>query len=333
MRYVEPLIAVMLACGPGAPPDEGPPEDHAAPEAPASRPDTSVVSEAEASGPVERVRPDTSASADTASRATAGGSAAPRRSTLERYDFDVGRRFDLPGRLDEISGLAFSPDGRLFAHDDERGRIHEIDPRTGDVGKSFDLGDDLARDDFEGIAIVDERFFLVASSGLLYESREGADEEEVRYLRTDTRVGFDCEVEGLEHDPVDDALLLACKVSTSRQQIVIHRIPIAPEAERLQPIRVDRGELSAFDLDADFQPSGVAVGPDSTILLVSAATEAVLEIDRSGRVIAGVALSRRRHPQPEGLEVGPDGTLYIADEESSDDARLTAYAPTRSDGR
>lgn len=300
MRYVEPLIAVLLACGPGASSDDASSTGRAEPEARL---------------PVE---PEVRARVDVAARPP---------STLERYDFEEGVRFDLPGRLDEISGLAFSPDGRLFAHDDERGRIHEIDPRSGEVGKSFDLGDDLARDDFEGIAIVRERFFLVSSSGLLYEAREGSDEEEVRYLRTDTGVGFDCEVEGLDHDPVDDALLLACKVATRRDQIVIHRIPIDPEADRLQPLRVDRRELSSVDLDTDFQPSAVVVGPEGTIVLVSAATRALLEIDRSGRVVAGVGLSRSRHPQAEGLEIGPDGTLYVADEENADDARLTVYAP------
>lgn len=250
-------------------------------------------------------------------------------STLHHYDFEHRtRRFDLPGRLDEISGLAFSPDGRLFAHDDERGRIYEIDPLTGDVGKSFDLGEDLARDDFEGITIVGERFFLISSSGLLYEFREGADEEEMRYRRTDTGVGFDCEVEGLDYDPEEDALLLACKVATSRDQIVIHRIPMTLDAERLPPIRVDKSQLEPFDLDTDFEASAVAVTPDATLLLVSAHTETLVEIDRAGRVLAGVELSKGRHPQPEGLEFGPDGTLYISDEENHQDARLTAYART-----
>lgn len=322
VRCFEPLIAVLLACGPGASSD-------GASGARRAEAETGPSVEAEAGPPVD---PQTGPSVEAEVRRSVQAAAQPP-STLERYDFEEGVRFDLPGRLDEISGLAFSPDGRLFAHDDERGRIHEIDPTTGEAGKSFDLGDDLARDDFEGIAIVRERFFLVSSSGLLYEAREGSDEEEVRYLRTDPGVGFDCEVEGLDHDPVDDALLLACKVATRRDRIVIHRIPIDPEADRLQPFSVDRRELSSVDLDADFQPSAVVVGPGGTILLASAATEALLEIDRSGRVVAGVALSRSRHPQAEGLEIGSDGTLYIADEENADDARLTAYAPEGSGGR
>ncbi|HSH75825.1 MAG TPA: hypothetical protein VLA09_09090, partial [Longimicrobiales bacterium] len=86
---------------------------------------------------------------------------------LDRHDF--GRRsarFDLPGRLDEISGLAVTTDGRLFGHDDERAVVHEIDPGAGAVEKRFSLGDPPLRGDFEGIAVVGERFFMVTSGGL-----------------------------------------------------------------------------------------------------------------------------------------------------------------------
>ena len=104
------------------------------------------------------------------------------RPLRERHDFSQPSAiYDLPGRLEEISGLAFAPDGRLFAHDDERSWIHEIDPATGEVGKRFMLGKKTVQDDFEGIAIVGERFFLITSAGLLYESREGGDREEMEY--------------------------------------------------------------------------------------------------------------------------------------------------------
>ena len=86
-----------------------------------------------------------------------------------------------------------TPDGRLFAHGDEKATIHEIDPATGEVGKRFFLGNHTARDDFEGIAIVGERFFLISSLGILYEFREGDDREEVAYTRFDTGVGGRCD--------------------------------------------------------------------------------------------------------------------------------------------
>ena len=258
--------------------------------------------------------------------AAAGQQAGP--TLLDRHDFEQRtERFDLPGRLDEISGLAMTADGRLFGHDDERAVIHEIDPVEEEVGKRFSAGDPAMRGDFEGIAVVGQRFFLVTSNGVLYELREAGDREEAPFRATDPGLGSHCEVEGLDHDPVDDVLLFACKTSRpERGVLVIHRIPLDPSRRRLPPIEVPRAQLADHGLDADFQPSSIAVDPTGSLVLSSAITEALIEIDRAGRVLSGIRLPRGRHPQPEGLAFGPDGTLYVADERNGQDARITAYA-------
>lgn len=255
----------------------------------------------------------------------AGGQAVT--TIVDRHDFENRtRRTDLPGRLDEISGLAFTPDGRLFAHDDERGRIYEIDPESGEVGKRFELQGDV-RDDFEGITIAGTRFFLISSAGFLYEFTEADDDASTPFRRTDTRLGAGCEVEGLDYDTRSEALLIACKVVTpDRGDVVVARLPLDPAAPPLAPIRIPRRHLLVHGLEAGFAPSGIAVDPAGTLVLVSARTESILEVDRDGTVVAGVRLSKSRHPQPEGVAFGPDGTLYIADERNGQDARLTMYA-------
>jgi len=260
--------------------------------------------------------------------APVGQVATPSNTLLERHDLEHRTaRFDLPGRLDEISGLAFSPAGRLFAHDDERGRVHEIDPETGEVMGRFDLGPEAVRDDFEGIAIAGERFFLISSRGLLYEFLLAAHGVEAPYRRTDTGVGAHCEVEGLDYDARDDALLIACKVATpDRGTIVVHRLPLRPDRPRLEPLVIDKSQLGGFGLEPEFDPSGIAVDPTGTLILISGRHEAIMEVDRTGRVLAARALSQNRHPQTEGVAFGPDGTLWLADERNGNDARLTAYA-------
>jgi uncharacterized protein YjiK len=247
---------------------------------------------------------------------------------LALFDFDrPTATFEMPGRLDEISGLGITADGRLFGHDDERGTVHEIDRESGEVGKRFSIGDPPLRADFEGLAIVEDRFFLVTSAGLLYEFREVGDRETSPHRVTELGVGG-CEVEGLDYEPTTHALLVACKVAApERGSIVVHRAPIDPERPRPAPIEISRAQLPAFDLRADFQPSSIAVSPAGTYLLVSADPEALIEVDDTGRVMGGIDLPGRRHPQSEGLAFGPDGTLYIADEQNDRPARITAYAP------
>ena len=247
---------------------------------------------------------------------------------VERYDFSRrSMRRDLPGRLDEVSGLAFAPDGSLFAHGDERAWIHEIDPATGEVGKRFMFGERTARDDFEGMAIVGERFFLISSGGLLYEAREGEDREQKQYRVTDTGLGSTCEVEGLEYHPGWDELLIPCKSTTLEPDaIVVHRMPVAPNVPRPAPILIHRDSVAERGVDRDFHPSGIALDPSTgSLVLVAAREEAILEISEEGRVISALRLSRRRHPQTEGIAFGPDGTLYLADERNGRDARLTGY--------
>lgn len=243
--------------------------------------------------------------------------------------FDLEDRIwyhDLPGRLDEVSGLAFTPDGRLFAHDDERARVHEIDPETAEVGKRFDLGEDLVRGDFEGIAIVGDRFFLITSAGQLYEFREGADRENVAFRLTDTGLRDRCEVEGLDYDEAVDALLIACKTALpDRGLVVVHRIPLQPGADALPDLTIQRAELVAHGIDRSFAPSGVAVTPIGTVLLISGRDDALIEVDRDGRLMAAFELRGGRHPQSEGLEIGPNGTMYISDEKNGKEPRLTAY--------
>lgn len=252
----------------------------------------------------------------------------------DRYDLErPSASFELPGRLDEVSGLAFSPDGRLFAHDDERGRVHEIDPRSGDVGARFDLGDEVVRADFEGIAIAGERFFLVTSRGLLYEFAEAGDREATVFRFTDTGIGGSCEVEGLAYDPAEEALLLACKVSSpDDRRLVVHRLPLDPDRARLEPITVLKSELAAFGLEPSFDPSGIALAPSGTLALVSARAAAILEIDRRGTVIDAARLASDRHRQTEGIAFGPDGNLYVSDERNRGDARLTVFAPRTAEG-
>ena len=108
---------------------------------------------------------------------------------------------------------------------------------------------------------------------------------------------------------------------------MVHRLPITPGRERPPPVQIPKAGLSAFGLDAEFDPSAIAVTPYGTWLLLSARHDAVIEVDAAGTILAAVPLRRGRHAQPEGLAIGPDGTLWVADERNGDDPRLTAYGP------
>ena len=252
----------------------------------------------------------------------AGETRAPASANvLARYDFasPPQDRWELPRDLAELSGLAVASGGRLLAHGDERAVIFELDPAAHRVVKRFEFGRPAARGDFEGIAVVDDRLFLVTSDGVLYEGPEGADGETVRFETHATGVGRSCEVEGLVHDPGTRSLLLACKT------------PRAPPLKgRLTVFRwsLERGALDAdprFSLPVEgplgrreLHPSDITRDPGTGHYLVVAAREHVIaELSAAGEVLAAATLPRSLHPQAEGLAIAPDGSLLIGNERKS----------------
>jgi uncharacterized protein YjiK len=254
--------------------------------------------------------------------------------TLAGYDFrsDDVRHVELPGRLDEISGLALDARGRLWAHDDERATVYRIDPASGDITASFHIGRNGARGDLEGIALAGSRFFLITSNGHLIESAEGRDGETVDFTNVDIGSKDLCDdIEGLEYDPPGNALLLACKSPDGRElrdHIVVLRFSLRTRTLDPEPLlAVTFAALEPFGLDDAFSPSGIAIHPvTGTLLLIAARERAIVEIDRAGRVLAAASLRNRYHEQAEGIAVTSDGTLIIADEGAGGDATLTFYA-------
>lgn len=236
----------------------------------------------------------------------------------------------LPNRLREISGLAVAGDGRLFAHDDERAVIYEVDPRAGELVKAFALGDPVARADYEGIAIVEDRFYLVSSDGVIYEGAEGADDERLVFNTYGTGLGRRCEIEGLAHDPVADVLLLPCKTvrdESLRPFVTIFRWSLTERMVADPPVLIDLAAVEEATEQRHFAVSGIARDPISgAFVLIAGPDRAIVSVSRDGEVLGGARLDGDLHRQAEGIEFGSDGRLFIADEGAGRRARITAYA-------
>lgn len=232
----------------------------------------------------------------------------------------------LPEGLREISGLAVTADGRLFGHDDETGVIYEIVVETGQVRKSFALGDPVETGDFEGLAITpDDDFYLVTSEGRLLRFREGEDGASVGVERLDTGLDDVCEVEGLDFLSTEQSLLLACKRNQDRSlrdTLSLHSWSI--ESNELRPWLA--APLDQITIGSrPFAPSAVEVDRDSgRIILLSARGGRMVELDRNGSILA-MRLLPASHIQAEGAAIMPDGALVIADEGDEGLALLTRY--------
>jgi uncharacterized protein YjiK len=238
-------------------------------------------------------------------------------------------RWLLPPELAEISGLALTPDGRLFAHNDESARITELDYRRGTVIKRFFVGTEDLRGDFEGLAYAGDRFFLLSSTGTLYEFREGAAEERVDFTAHDTRLGKECEFEGVAFDSTANALVLACKhVGTKlfKNMLVLYRYGLGDsDRAELSEVTIPFSEAIGANDWKGLHPTDITVDPTSgNYVLVAAPERALFAVTPAGAVVFSRPLSDR-HPQPEGIAITRDRILIISDESVNAAATITLY--------
>jgi uncharacterized protein YjiK len=236
-------------------------------------------------------------------------------------------RWFLPSDLAEISGLALTPDGRLFAHNDETAQIIEIDYRRGTVVNHFFVGKDNVRGDFEGLACAEDRFFLLSSNGLIYEFREGGLGERVDYTTLDTHLGKECEFEGIAYDATAHALVLACKnadVKKFKDMLVLYRYSLDGGGE-ISEITVPNAEAIGENGWKQLRPTDITVDPSNgNYVLVAAQEKALVAVTPAGEVVVSRPLGGR-HPQSEAIAITRDHVLIIGDESNRTAATITLY--------
>lgn len=253
------------------------------------------------------------------------------------YRAENSTQFVLPGVLTEISGLTLDDAGRLYAHDDERGIVYQIDYQAGHVLARFGLGAGL-REDFEGIAWLAGRLYMTTSKGQLFAFAVGAPDSMVSY-ETHTQ-GLDCEVEGLTRSVDGTALLAACKNRPKgRKALHLHRWQPGDEGWYEEPaVRIQRSQFNdlfeslGIDRPEKFQPTAVSATPGGNLLLIAGPQKVLLEFTVDGTPVAVAPLRREKHRQPEGIAITNEGILIIADEGDNKGSNrtpgmLTVYRP------
>lgn len=238
-------------------------------------------------------------------------------------------RWVLPKGLSEISGIALTPDGRLLAHNDEAGLVFEIDYRRGMVVKRFMLGKQAIRADFESITVVGERIFMLVSNGDVYEFREGKDGDRVEFVVHDTRLGRECEFEGVAFDSTANSLVMACKnigIKSLKDFVLLYRWNIDDTAaSTVSQIKVPLSEVIGSNGWKGFTPSDMTVDPiTGNYVIVAAQEQGLLAITPAGVVVFSRPLPKG-HPMAEGVAISKDSIMIISDEMVRAPAAITLY--------
>jgi len=223
-------------------------------------------------------------------------------------------RWLLPPSMAEISGLALDSAGRLFGHDDDRGRVFEIDFRGGGVRREFRVAPVA---DFEGLTAVGDQFYMITSNGKVYSFREGDHNRVVETAVHDLQLGRECEFEGITWDARDSSLVLPCKnVGDARDNRLV--------MYRWWPGRRGQASLSrtttalAATMEEhewrEFEPTDITVDPvTGNFVLLAGRQQAIMEVSPSGDIVNVTALPGD-FAQAEGIAITRDGLLIIASE-------------------
>lgn len=269
----------------------------------------------------------------------AGGFAQKKKETapvmqpvLSRYDFSDknAKQVTLPKKLSEASGLVMTPDGRLFAQEDERAVVYQIDYATGKIIKQFSLGKFGVKGDFEDIAVKEKTFYLTASNGTVYEFAEASDGGRVEFRTYDTFLTAKNDVEGLCYDSETDCLLLLCKGSAGKDYPgykAVYSFSLKTKSLAEKPrFLISLAEVTKKSDNRDFQPSAITRHPKSgTFFILAAHGFSIIELSKDGRILAQQAINKKRNPHPEGIAFAPDLRLIMCNDGQGERGSLTVY--------
>ncbi|MEO8577332.1 MAG: hypothetical protein ABI556_11550 [Gemmatimonadales bacterium] len=234
----------------------------------------------------------------------------------------------MPVELREISGIALLPDGKIVAHGDEQALIYVIDPRTGMVLDRFHVGKGI-HGDFEAITTSGDNVWLLQSNGRIYQFKVGANNAHVPYKVIDTRLGKECEFEGIAYEPDSAWLVMPCKrvlKKSMRGQLVLYRVRLQGSgAGRISELTIPMKQVIGSNKWKEFKPSDITLEPRTgNYVIIASHEKALAVITPDGDVLRSEKLPGK-HPQAEGVAITPDDILIVSDEATNVPATITLY--------
>jgi len=234
----------------------------------------------------------------------------------------------MPKDLREISGLALLPNGQLLAHGDEQAIIVVIDPRTGLIAKRFQLRGGV-HGDFEGITVVGNDIWMMQSNGKLFQFRQGDNKAHVPYVMHDTKLGKECEFEGVAYEPDSSRLVMACKRVTkkgAKDQLILYRISLAGGVlGEPSTLSIPLEDVIGSNNFKHFHPSDITIDPTTgNYVIIAAQEKAIVVMTPAGEIVRSGTLPGK-HPQAEGVAITPDNVLIVSDEATNTPAVITLY--------
>lgn len=237
----------------------------------------------------------------------------------------IAQKWDLPSVLKEVSGIAYIDNDRFACIQDEQGVVYIYNRATGKVEKEIAFG---APGDYEDIALVGEKAWVVRADGKLFE----VDMASGKATTHSTPLTVDHNVEGLAYDKTNNRLLLAIKdeepggadykgvygfdlAGKKMANEPAYRIDVTHEA-----FASDKGKKKSKSV----KPSAIGIHPTTGDIYVTDGPKSRLLIMDKNGTIKGVLQLGKSFEQPEGITFSPSGDLYISNEGNKQPGNILA---------
>ena len=231
----------------------------------------------------------------------------------------VIKQWDLPGKLQEISGVAYLSNERFACIQDEEGKIFIYNTGKGKIEDEIEFG---PPGDYEGIAIAGNTAFVVRADGTLYEVQDFKGKKPVVNVHQ-TPLTAQHNVEGLCYDEKHNRLLLAIKGKEPHANDYkgIYGFDLQTRKLATNPVykidlehKIWKEAKTKKNKDV-FNPSGMAIHPQTgDIYIVEGTHPKLLIMDRKGNIKTLHPLQSSSFQQPEGITFSPSGETYISNE-------------------
>jgi hypothetical protein len=275
---------------------------------------------------------------DTASKS--GARNAALEYDLERPDI----RLSLPIALKEISDVAVLSQTEVACVQDERGIVYVYDIKSKRITDEVRFA---PKGDYEGLAIVGSKFYVLRSDGLLYELSSLKQHPAVQ--THELHLPFN-ESEGLCSDARHDRLLIAPKSYERTGEGKDTRPIYAFDLRKNSPAAEPAFELSVREIrhfakhhdmpvprrikrDGEsmhtvlrFMPSAIAVHPvTGDVFILSSVDHVLVSCTQNGGITGYALLDASLFRQPEGIAFFPNGDMLIANEAAGKEPTLMLF--------
>ncbi len=247
----------------------------------------------------------------------------------------------LPDELKEISANVFQDDTHMACIDDNEGIIYIYNLQSKRIDDKIRFA---GKGDYEGLAKVQNTWYVLRSDGFLYEVQPGSKDPAVKTV--DLPLGVENDTESLCYDSAHNRLLIGVKEKDLTEQDkkgfysfdlktrkmntnAVFYIESSYNSEDKEEKDKHNDQEKAKDKDksgkgkdkkkkkgdAEIKPSGIAINPaNSELYILDGPSSRLFIADATGNIRSKIQLDKKIFPQPEGLCFNSKGDLYISSE-------------------